>query len=80
MIPMRPITVWESGSTKRCITNVEGAARFLLDHWPERYADHPLRHIAQEAALDQLETGKRDIAFDNLFASACAAAGVLVGR
>lgn len=77
MIRISPVYVWINGSTKHAISDVASAARFLVYDWPEAAADHPLRRIAQQEALRLLENGGRPVAFENLFASALAAADVL---
>lgn len=70
-----PISVWENGSTKRTISDVEGAAQFLLNRWPTD--DDPFRRIASEEALRLMERGGDTWPFRALFEHACFAAGIL---
>ncbi|MDF2618606.1 MAG: hypothetical protein K0S00_1265 [Xanthobacteraceae bacterium] len=57
MIPMQPVHVWESASTLRALSDVESAARFLLERWPASYAGTKLHRAARASALNVL-TGK----------------------
>ena len=50
--PMHPVSVWESDSVS-ALTDVDGAARFLLTKWPD-VADTTLHRVARQAALDAL--------------------------
>lgn len=70
-----PIHVWQNGSTRRTITDVEGAAEFLLGHWPDE--NDPFRRIASEEALRLMEAGGKVWPFRALFEHAAFAAGIL---
>ena len=50
---MQPVSVWESNSVRRTLTDVEGAAHFLLEKWPASI-DTDLHRAARHAALDAL--------------------------
>ncbi|MDF2620759.1 MAG: hypothetical protein K0S00_3418 [Xanthobacteraceae bacterium] len=54
MIPMRPVHLWESGSTKRTLADVEAAAWFLLNNWPVAHAGTDLHRTARSLALKTL--------------------------
>ncbi|GLK82774.1 DUF982 domain-containing protein [Ancylobacter defluvii] len=50
---MQPISVCENDSVKRTLTDVETAARFMLEKWP-KVDDTDLYQAARESALDAL--------------------------
>lgn len=57
MIPIQPIHVWESGSVKRALDDVESAAWFLLEKWPQPHVGTDVHRAARASALKVL-TGK----------------------
>ncbi|GLK84671.1 DUF982 domain-containing protein [Ancylobacter defluvii] len=52
--PMQSVSRWEADSRMLTLTDIEGAARFLLTRWPDG-ADTTLHRAAHQAALDALE-------------------------
>lgn len=80
MIAMRPVEVWEGGGVKRTLTTIEGAAEFLVEHWPEEHRSDPLYLIAQQVALDILEGRRRPNELPSVLSSAASLANVLVLR
>lgn len=72
-----PITVWEDGSTRRTIGDVEGAARFLMESWPEAFSNTSLHVSARRVALDALAHHVPVEAFRLAFAAAAEEAGIL---
>lgn len=75
--PMDPVSVWETHSTKRTLGDVEGAARFLLERWPEEFAETPLHRGARQVALDALAGHVPVDAFRMAFVAAAEEAGIL---
>lgn len=73
---MRPVSVWETDSMMRTLTDVEGAALFLLTKWPTA-EDTTLHLAARQAALDALD-GKSSVeAFRAALVAAAEEAGIL---
>ncbi|MBS7589060.1 DUF982 domain-containing protein [Ancylobacter defluvii] len=74
---MQPVTVWEATSTKRILTDVEGAARFLLECWPEQYTNTTLHRLARQRALEALDRHIPVAAFRTAFIAAAEEADVM---
>lgn len=77
MIPIAPVHVWEGASIRRTLTDIEGAANFLLIKWPANMMDTDAHRTAQVAALDALGGHATAEEFRRAFASAAAEAGIL---
>ena len=73
---MQPVSVWEDDSVKRTLTDVETAARFMLEKWPT-VDDTGLYRAAREAALDALIGASFVEAFRFAFIAAAEEAGIL---
>lgn len=75
-VPFDPVTVWESGHVRRALADVEGAARFLLERWPEGYASTRKHVAARRAALATLEGRRPASAFRAALVAAAEEAGI----
>ncbi|HTJ02844.1 MAG TPA: DUF982 domain-containing protein [Methylovirgula sp.] len=77
LISIVPVTVREFNGSRRVLTSLEGAARFLMQGWPgER--DRPTYAVALKACLAALEgAGAVEEARDAIV-EAASAAGILV--
>ncbi|SHF03538.1 Protein of unknown function [Kaistia soli DSM 19436] len=53
--PFPRVSVWETATASRGLTDVEGAARWLLDQWPDRVRRPRSYRPALKACLDVLE-------------------------
>ncbi|MDR6953769.1 hypothetical protein J2X65_003132 [Ancylobacter sp. 3268] len=73
---MQPVSVWESDAVKRTFTDVEGAARFLLERWPTRI-DTDLHRAARQAALEAMNGVIFVADFRAAFVAAAEEAGIL---
>ncbi|MDR6950679.1 hypothetical protein J2X65_000022 [Ancylobacter sp. 3268] len=73
---MRSVSVWERDAVKRTFTDVESAARFLLEGWPdvERTEIHG---AARQAALDAVTGAGFPERFRAAFVAAAKEAGIL---
>ena len=76
-MPMEPVFVWETDSSRRTLADVEGAARFLLERWPDGYEESPHHRAARQAALDALNGNVPAAVFRLAFVAAADEAGVL---
>ncbi|MBS7534830.1 DUF982 domain-containing protein [Ancylobacter sonchi] len=72
-----PISVSEDAATRRTFGDVEGAARFLMENWPEAFSSTPLHVSARRVALDALASHVPVEAFRLAFAAAAEEAGIL---
>ncbi|MDF2620428.1 MAG: hypothetical protein K0S00_3087 [Xanthobacteraceae bacterium] len=77
MIEMEPVQVWESGSVKRTLTDVEAAARFLLEKWPSVVEGTPLHRAARMVALDAVQGNAPAEDFRAAFIAAATEAEIL---
>ncbi|MDF2809290.1 MAG: hypothetical protein K0S56_321 [Microvirga sp.] len=78
MIEMPPVQIWESGSVKRTLTDVEAAAWFLLEKWPSVVEGTPLHRAARMMALDAVQGSATAEDFRAAFVAAATEAGILV--
>ncbi|TCK28191.1 uncharacterized protein DUF982 [Ancylobacter aquaticus] len=78
MIPISSVHVWEGASVRRTLTDVEGAANFLLIKWPSGMMDTPAHRAAQVAALDVLGGHRSPEEFRRALTVAAGEAGILV--
>lgn len=71
-----PVSIWEANGSKRVLTSLEGATRFVMDGWPgER--DRPTYREAARACLAAFEgLGTVEYAREALV-EAASAAGIL---
>lgn len=76
-LSIAPVSVWETLSVRRTITDVERGANFLLLKWPKAYMDNDLHRTAQLAALDALGGHARAADFRTAFVAAAREAEVL---
>ncbi|MDR6953765.1 hypothetical protein J2X65_003128 [Ancylobacter sp. 3268] len=76
-MPMQPVSLWETDSTKRTLADVEGAARFLLERWPEGFEESAQHRAARQAALDALNGHVPVAAFRLALIAAAGEAGLL---
>ena len=75
---MDAVTVWEGGAVRRTLRDVESAAEFLLDKWPEEHQGSPQHRLAVEQALEILQDeALRTWPFVATFQWAAADAGIL---
>ncbi|GAB4068097.1 DUF982 domain-containing protein [Ancylobacter sonchi] len=73
---MQPVSIWESDAVMRTLTDVEGAAQFLLTKWPD-VDDTEIRRAARQAALDALIGATFVETFRAAFIAAAEEAGIL---
>ena len=73
---MRPVSVWEGDAVKRTLTDVDSAARFMLEKWP-KVDDTDLYRAARQAALDALTGASFVEPFRAAFIAAAEEAGIL---
>lgn len=71
-----PVHVWEGDATRRTLTDVESAAVFLLDQWPDG-KDGALHRAARVAALAVLDGRVPPDDFRRAFVLAAAHAEIL---
>jgi hypothetical protein len=73
---IEPVSIWETNGTKRTLTSLEGAARFLMDGWPgER--NRPTYVAAVKAVLAPLVGVGAVEHARNALVEAASAAGIL---
>lgn len=77
-LQMAPVTVWETSSARRTLTDVERAASMLLTKWPKACMDTDLHRAAQVAALETLGGHLPAEDFRTAFVAAAREAEVLV--
>jgi len=77
-LSMKPVTIWETNSTRRTLTDVERAAEFLLIQWPRACAETDLHRAARIAALEALAGRSPAEDFRTAFVAAAKEADVLV--
>lgn len=76
-IEMEPVWVWEGLAVRRKIDDVERAALFLLNSWPDEHMTSRAHLAARKAALAVLEGKKQAPVFRAAFVKAAEEAGVL---
>jgi hypothetical protein len=76
-IRMKPLAVWDGNAVKHTLMDVEGAALFMLYHWPKEYWGSQLHIEAQMAALSVLALGGPAEHFRDAFIEAAAEADIL---
>ncbi|MCS0501365.1 DUF982 domain-containing protein [Ancylobacter mangrovi] len=77
MIPMAPVYVWENDSTRRTLADVDGAMRFLNNHWPQIDDGSELHRAAVYAAIGVVENAAPVGPFRAALIAAAEDAGIL---
>jgi hypothetical protein len=77
VLSMSPVSVWENGSVKKTVADVDAAARFLLEGWPSNYMDTAAHRSAKISALDALAGHVPIDAFRSAFIAAADEADIL---
>lgn len=74
---MKPVDVWESGSARRRLADVEAATNFLLIKWLTGFMDTRLHRAAQVAAMYAMNGDIESEHFRAAFEAAAREADVL---